>query len=569
YFVGVGARCHHYDGPKQLSSKTEQLGNLARQLERRKTPNKREDETGGRLTRTVTAKRLTDLNERVCESKNYPGSQASGKTPKSARAKEGIVENKCGERQKTQVGKMQQSTSELAKECAVSMRPAHDALLELSSVLEESPIQVSAVAATKIERKVWMKPAEAGQPWTDQMDQAILTGNILRLLPETMLIFDPDAFLQLFPYCRAILEGCKFKVRTVSESLVPSDSPKQRMTSALQEMDDEELFKASKSVGIYVPAIVIDDLRRRATGTHCQRTAVEAIKMLSRELLKGNQYLEIQGCITGVSADRSSLRQSNEVLHERAIFLSMRGKYVFAVTDDTPTQTKLLSSMIKWLNVMDFLSRFDWLTQRVTVQIDTTLYLIGQEAIFRQVCGSMLKTYLFAELISMSVIWKAIVALLAPMAMPSRLALFPFKPLKGVLEDILYHQKPLQTIYLHNMALDFSLVEKLIASFEDFLLSPVGMKRAINFASVLDDLIELCHPIAKLFTSMRTRVDLLAAVRVTLDRFVLLVPPESPGHPEAFDVFTEQISLTSTPRRGRRERPAQDVAGGHPPVQSD
>lgn len=329
-----------------------------------------------------------------------------------------------------------------------------------------------------------------GSPETDQLT---LTFNEAADLPKTMLLFQPDAYLALFPYCQAILSSNK-----------------------VLDKDDK-----IESIGMCVSAMIVAELDAIAASPgqeYRRQTAKATLQLVSSAAQKKNPYLIRESCAY-VKDLRHPMGTSlkNERIYEIAQVLESRGSKLLVVTNEVYLQSKLSMIKLPWVNIIDFLTQYYWLTPTVNEHIIENLHTIGEEAMLR-----------FAETIVTSIVWKGSIALMAPLPMNIRLSMFPPKPLDGVLHDIGLHRKNLQdrnAVFAE--IINFQQVDKTKVLLNVFHATPTSLERTINFLAFLKEAISLCQPIANMFVNMTSRVYLLDIVSGALYDLVSPNPAKS------------------------------------------
>ncbi|OQR71726.1 hypothetical protein BIW11_10821, partial [Tropilaelaps mercedesae] len=127
----------------------------------------------------------------------------------------------------------------------------------------------------------------------------------------------------------------------------------------------------------------------------------------------------------------------------------------------------------------------------------------------------------FAETVLESVLWRAVIAQLAPMSMENRLTLFPPGRLDVVLTHLLKHKAIVSRQSGPFATLDYAQVAALLDRLADLRDAySNNSETLVSLLCFIDNAVVLCRPIADFFINMESRVKLIEtmAFRLRLDR---------------------------------------------------
>ncbi|XP_022663332.1 uncharacterized protein LOC111251217 isoform X3 [Varroa destructor] len=289
----------------------------------------------------------------------------------------------------------------------------------------------------------------------------------------TFIIFDTNAFLHIYPYCKAVLECDK--------------------------VEADEDFESITMFAIFVVVRELDGLSKK--NSFIRQTAVNAIRLIHGALQDNNPRIEGQD----FSASQKRLDGStlnDDYILKSAEIVSKRGDSVVVVTDDTNLHVKVAMMRLQALSLIDFIARFHWLTPIVTANLVTDMKLIGEEAIA-----------LFAETVVTSIVLKAVMAQLSPMPMEERRELFPSKKLAITLAYTLKYKRLLEERGEPFASLNYDRVATTLNALQKYReVDSKNPDRMKHYARFLSSAVTLLRNIAAFFPNMQTRVDLVASL---------------------------------------------------------
>ncbi|OQR74057.1 hypothetical protein BIW11_09340 [Tropilaelaps mercedesae] len=289
---------------------------------------------------------------------------------------------------------------------------------------------------------------------------------------KTFLIFDTNVYLHIYPYCKAVLECDK--------------------AQADEDFEDIIMF------AIFVVVRELDKISKK-TG-YIRQTAVNAIRLIHTALQDDNPRIEGQD----LSSSRERLQGStlnDDYILKSAEILNKRGDSVIVVTDDTNLQVKIAMMKLPALGLIEFISRFHWLTPIVTANLGTDMKLLGEDAIA-----------MFAETVVTSIVLKAVMAQLSSMPAAERRNLFPSKRLAPTLAYMLKYKRLLEQQGEPLASLNYDRVGTTLHALQKYREDPKSLDRLKHFARFITSAAILTRSLADFFPNMRTRADLVAAI---------------------------------------------------------
>ncbi|OQR67024.1 hypothetical protein BIW11_13774, partial [Tropilaelaps mercedesae] len=165
----------------------------------------------------------------------------------------------------------------------------------------------------------------------------------------THVIFNTDAYLKIYPYCKAILHSERVK--------------------------DDENFEDVKLVAL---AVVFAELCRVANDLK-QPTAIASRNLIDEALRVRRQNLESQILTHNYEIFASlSEGRKEDLIVEQALLTQELGCCVAVVTDETLLRLNLPRRGVPVLSVTEFLARFHWLTPAVIADIGDDIALMGE-----------------------------------------------------------------------------------------------------------------------------------------------------------------------------------------------